>query len=181
MKTRKAFATLTICVLLAVTIATFVNLHKVSAQSIANCRKFVTGTYLYTTDSGDLGPFRGILTYTEDGNVFSIASIQSIGSTASPSPQPFSDQQGSWKCNSGREITATLLNFNYPTATLPGSITRSDSRVTFDPKAGTIQGKVTGRTFDLNADPLVDNPLGLGTFSFTGQRVTPSYVTNTFD
>jgi pimeloyl-CoA synthetase len=52
MKTRNAFATLTICVLSALTIAEQVNLHKVLAQCIADCRKFVTGTYL-TTNSGD--------------------------------------------------------------------------------------------------------------------------------
>lgn len=42
MKTYKAFATLAICVLLALNIATFVNLHKVSAQLRA-CRKIGHG------------------------------------------------------------------------------------------------------------------------------------------
>jgi hypothetical protein len=171
MRTRNAFATLTICVLLALTIVTVVNVYKVSAQSIADCRKVVTGTYLYTTDSGNFSPFRGILTLTKDGNVISTTSIQSTG--IPPASQPFSEQQGSWKCTSGREITSTVLHFNYPTTTLPGSITRSDTRTTFDPEAGTIQGTVTGRTFALNANPLVDDVPVSGTFTFTGQRVKP--------
>lgn len=171
MKTRKAFATLTTCVLLALTIVTVVNVHKVSAQSIADCRKLVTGTYLYTTDSRNLDPFRGIITLTKDGNVITTASTQSIG--IPPSPQPFSNQQGSWRCTSDRDTTSTVLSFNYPTTTLPGSITRSDTRAMFDPEAGTIQGTVTGRTFDLNANPLVDDAPVSGTFTFTGQRIKP--------
>ncbi|MHC5830707.1 MAG: hypothetical protein ACYT04_85870, partial [Nostoc sp.] len=69
MESRNAFATLTICVLSALTIPAIVNLHKVEAQPITDCRKLVTGTYL-TTNSGNFGLFRGIITFTADGNVF---------------------------------------------------------------------------------------------------------------
>lgn len=169
MKTRNAFATLVICIVLALTITAVVNVDKASAQSIAECRNSVTGTYLYTTNSGNLGSFRGILTLTQNGNAISTASIQSTG--APPSSQSFSEQQGSWKCTSDREITSTVLNFNYPTATVPGSITRSDTRAKVDPKAGAIQGTTTGKTFALNANPLVDDAPVSGTFTFTGQRV----------
>lgn len=86
MKTRNAFATLMICIVLALTIAAVVNVDKASAQSIAECRKSVTGTYLYTTNSGNLGSFRGILTLTQDGNAISTASIQGTGAPPLPSP-----------------------------------------------------------------------------------------------
>jgi len=175
MKTRKVFATLAICVLLAfLTIAAFVNLHEASAQSIADCRKLVTGTYL-TKVSGAFGSFRLIMTFTQDGNSFSTGSNQSNA----PSPlykggvQSFSNVQGSWKCTSDREITATVLNFNYPTATLPGTITRSDINATFDPKAGIVQATATLRSFSLNANPLKDDAPVAGTETFTGQRITP--------
>ena len=169
MKTRKSFAQLAICTLLVLSIAVFVNLHKASAESIADCRKIVTGTYLYTTS--DLGSFRGIITYNQDGNFISSTSNQSTG--YAPSYQPYSNIQGSWKCTDSREATSTILTFNYPTATLPGSITRTDARSTFDPEAGTVQGTATARTFSLNANPLKDDAPVLGTFTFTGQRIIP--------
>ncbi|MEH2141193.1 hypothetical protein [Nostoc sp.] len=177
MKIRKAFATLTICVFLALTIATFVNLHEASAQYIADCRKLVTGTYL-TTVSGDFGSFRLITTITQDGNYFVTGSNQSdapspLDQSGVSSVQPYSNVQGSWKCTSDREITATVLNFNYPTATLPGAITRSDISATFDPKAGIVQATATLRSFSLNANPLKDHAPVAGTETFTGPRITP--------
>lgn len=172
MRIRNAFTTLIICILLTLTIATGVNVHETSAQyTRADCRRASAGTYLYTATVGNLGSFRGIITLTQDGNIFTTASIQGTG--APPISQPFGDQQGSWKCTSDRESISTVLNFNYPTATSPGSITRADTRATFDPKAGTIQGTTTGRTFALTANPLTEDAPVSGTFNFTGQRVEP--------
>ena len=168
MKTRNAFVTLTICVLLALTTTFFVNMHKVSSQPITDCRKLVTGTYL-TTNSGNFGSFRGIITFTEDGNVFVSDSFQS----GVPSVQPFGNIQGSWKCIGDREISATTLNFDYQTATLPPSIGRGDFRAKFEPKTGTVQGTATLRIFSLKANPLVDYAPAAGTFTLTGQRVKP--------
>lgn len=170
MKTRNAVVTFTICVLLALTTTFFVNLHKVSAQPITDCRKLVTGTYL-TTNSADFGSFRSIITFTQDGNFFATASNQSGDSSFSG----YGNVQGSWKCTSNREIIATTLNFSYPTATLPGSIGRSDISAIFDPKNGIVQATVTLKSFDLNANPLLDDAPATGpfTFTFTGQRVKP--------
>lgn len=171
MKTRNAFATLTIYILSALTIPVLVNLHKAQAESISDCRQFVTGTYLTTLFIANFGSFRGITTFTGDGNFVATASIQS-GDPNIPIP-PFSNTQGSWKCISDTEITATGLNFNYPTATLPASITRSDFRATFDPKDGTFQETTTLRTFDINANPLNDDAPVVQTITGTGQRVKP--------
>ena len=169
MKTRNTFVTLAICVLLGLTTTFFVNQHEVSAQHIADCRKIVTGTYLTTTNSGDFGSFRGISTYTRDGNLFFSSSNQG-GSSFAP---PFGIVQGSWKCTSDTEITGTALNFSYKTATFPDGVGRSDFQATFDPEAETVQATITVRNFDLNANPLGDDAPISGTFTFTGQRVTP--------
>lgn len=165
MKTRNAFTGLTICVL-SVTIPNMVNLHKVSAQPLTDCRKLVTGTYL-TTNSGEFGSFRSIITFTKDGNFFASDSNQS----GVPSIPPFGNTQGSWKCTSDREIIGTTLDFSYPTATLPGSIGKGDLRATFGLKNGIVQGTATLRSYDLNANPLNDDAPVVGTFTFTGQRV----------
>ncbi|WP_407893375.1 hypothetical protein [Scytonema sp. NUACC26] len=151
------------------------NLHQVKAESITDCRKIVTGTYLTTTNSGDFGSFRGISTYTQDGNLFFSGSNQG-GSSANP---PYGIIQGSWKCTSDTEITGTAVNFNYSTATFPASIGRSDFRAAFDPNAQTVQATITVRTFDLNANPLEDDAPVTGTFTFTGQRVKPDGIDKT--
>ncbi|MEH2460943.1 hypothetical protein [Nostoc sp.] len=161
-------ATLTICVFSALTIPDFVQIHKAEAESITNCRKLVTGTYL-TTNSGDFGSFRSIITFTEDGNFFATASNQN----GVPSVQPYGNIQGSWKCTSDRQITATTLDFSYPTATSRGKIGISDIRATFDAKTEVVQATATVRFFNLNANPLKDNAPVAGRFTFTGQRVKP--------
>lgn len=168
MKTRNAFAKLTICVSSALTILMLFNQHKAEAESITDCRQLVTGTYLATVEA-NFGSFRGITTFNRDGNFVAVASIQS----GVPNIPPFSNTQGSWKCISDREITATGLSFNYATATFPASITRSDFRATFDPKDGTFQQTATLRTFALNANPLNDDAPVVQTFTVTGQRVKP--------
>ncbi|MEH2361568.1 hypothetical protein [Nostoc sp.] len=176
MKTRKAFATLMICVLLVLGIVGFVNLHQASAHYIADCRRLVTGTYI-TKVSGDFGLFSLLMTITRDGDYFFTGSNQSGAPSPSDqngvSSQPYSNGQGSWKCTSDRDFTATVLNFSYPTATLPGAIVRSDVNATVDPKAGILQGKATLRSFSLNANPLQDNAPVAGTETFTGPRIIP--------
>lgn len=170
MKTRNAFATAMICVLSALTIADFVSPQKVEAKPIRDCHRVVTGTYL-TTIFASLGTFRGILTFNADGNFVATASSQS----GIPNIPPFSNSQGRWRCISDREITATGLRFNYPTATLPGSITRTDFRATFNPENGTMRETVTQRTYALDANPLEDDAPVSPTFTVTGQRIKPEH------
>ncbi|MEH2320072.1 hypothetical protein [Nostoc sp.] len=168
MKIRNAFATVTICVLSTLTLFDFLNPHKVEAESGTNCRQLVTGTYL-TTVLANFGSSRGLTTFNHDGNFVATASIQSgIADLV-----PFSTTQGSWKCISNTEITATGLDFNYPTAKSPGTISRTNFNATFDPKNGIVQAKVTIRTYPLNANPLNYDAPVVRTFTFTGQRVKP--------
>jgi hypothetical protein len=111
MRIRNAFATLIICILLALTIAMGVNVSETLAQSTrVDCRRAFAGTYLYTATVCTLGSFRGIITLAQDGNIFTTASIQSTG--APPIFQPFGDRQGSWKCTSDSEWISTVLDFN---------------------------------------------------------------------
>ena len=100
---------------------------------------------------------------------FSVPKRQNGG----PSYPPFGIIQGSWKCTSDTEVTGTALNFSYQTATLPDGIARNDFHATFDPEAETVQATVTIRNFALFANPLVDDAPVSGTFTLTGQRVTP--------
>lgn len=168
MKIRNAFATLTIYVLSTLSAFNFMNPQKVEAESITDCRQLVAGTYL-ATNTANFGSFRTIITFNQDGNFVSNASVQNGNTTF----QPFGNIQGSWKCTSDREITATGLDFNYPTATLPGAITRTDFHIKFDPKAGIVQATATLKMFDLNANPLSDDVPVEGTFTFTGLRIKP--------
>lgn len=134
MNSRNTIATVTICVLSALTIGDFVNLHKVEAkpiQPIKDCRQLVTGTYLTTTIFANFGSFRGVTTFNQDGNFVATGPIQS-GLTNIPSPSS-SNTLGRWKCISDREITSTGFAFNYPTATLPALIIRGDFRAAFNP------------------------------------------------
>lgn len=181
MRTSKAFAAFTICVLSALTIPDAVNPGKVEAQTVTNypdeapnyrdadCSSFVTGTYLGTISTdGNVAP-RSITTLTQHGNIFVVESSQSgIPGVINP----FGDAQGAWKCTPNREITATTLNFSYPGAQGPGFLARTDYSATFDPQTQMVQGTVKVRFFDLNANQLTDDAPVVGTFDFVGQRVT---------
>lgn len=85
---------------------------------------------------------------------------------------PFGDAQGAWKCTPNGKITATTLNFSYPGAQGPGFVARTDYSVTFDQKTQMLQGTVSIRFFDFDANPLADDAPVVGTFDFAAQRVT---------
>lgn len=174
MKTRNRFVKSTICVLLVLITTLLVYTYKASAQPITDCRQLVTGTY-FATHTGNFGPFVEVITFTKDGNYFASASNQN--GDPSLNIQPYTNVQGSWKCTSSGEITATTLSFGFQTPTLPGTIYKSDIRGTFDPKAETVQATATLRIFDLDANPLIDDAPVFGTFTTTGQRVTPGQKT----
>jgi hypothetical protein len=134
------------------------------------CHRNFTGTYLTTiTQLRFNDTFRGIITLTQDGNIFVTNSVQSgIANLFNP----YSDSQGAWKCISNREITATTLNFSYPGSNRPGQIVRGEYRITFNPQTSQMQGTITTRFFDLTANPLdTDTPV-VNRYTFTGQRVT---------
>ena len=174
MKIRKALVAFTVCTLCSLTIANILSPYRVKAETPVEdrdrqsvCRKLVVGTY-FIPFYQDI-PTRSVITLTQDGNFFVIDSIQGgIEGLVTP----FSNTHGSWKCNGNRKITATTLSLTYPTTDGSGRINRGDFHLKFEPKTERVEGTVTVRFFDLNANPLEDTTTPVATYTFLGQRVT---------
>jgi hypothetical protein len=170
----KIFVTLAISTLSTFTIAHALNPQFAIAQPeevtpLSKCSKFVTGTYLTTiVDANGNFASRGMITLTQDGNIFVIDSNQG---GVKDSFNPFGDTQGAYKCTGNREISATGINFGFPGDDGVNDIARSDIGATFDQQTQTVQGTITVRSFALNANPLSEEGSVVGTFPFTGQRV----------
>ena len=111
-----------------------------------------------------------IITFTSDGNIFVVESTQSgIPGVINP----FGDAQGAWKCTGNRQITATTLNFSYPGPEGPGFLARTDYSAMFDPQTEMVEGTITVRFLNLNANPQQEEGSVAGTFDFVGQRIEP--------
>ena len=83
----------------------------------------------------------------------------------------FTAAQGAWDCqdkHGKRLLRATGLDFN----TAGDMVFRTDYEATFDTRADTIAGTVALRSFPLMADPLGGAGTLIGTFGFTGRRIT---------
>jgi hypothetical protein len=175
MKIIRFFVTLTICLLAALATATILKPHVVVAQSEVqalfsqSCSSFVRGTYL-TTILDAKGQFasRGVITLTADGNIFVTDSNQ--GGVARVF-NPFGDTQGVYTCTGNREIRATGVNFGFSGPDGVNDIARSDIKAMFNQSTQSVQGTITVRAFALNANPLKEEGLVVGTSTFTGQRV----------
>ncbi|HCF26150.1 MAG TPA: hypothetical protein DEV81_02750 [Cyanobacteria bacterium UBA11049] len=141
-----------------------------TGANTAICHSTITGTYLATiTRFNPDATFRGVITLTQDGNIFVTNSVQSgIANLFNP----YSDSQGAWKCISNGEISATTLNFSYPGANGPGQIVRAEYRIIVNPQTQMLQGIITSRFFDLEANPLGTDAQVVNTYTFTAQRVT---------
>ncbi|MFO0794245.1 MAG: hypothetical protein U0586_09270 [Candidatus Brocadiaceae bacterium] len=132
--------------------------------------KRIAGVYFLEQSSGS---FR-ILTITADGNVFGVDSSQSKGLVISSAS--FSDQQGAWRRTGCRKITATVLNFRFPTDTSLGGTTLARYDVVFDNQFQHIEGSISlipygagVNPFDPDAEPIGD-PIVI---TFKGERVNP--------
>lgn len=186
MKIRRSLIGLTIGVLSAISISDIWNIQKVKAESVndtnseqAVCRKFVSGTYIQTiSDSTGKFASRALLTLTTDGNILVTDSNQGGVYQGKNQFNPFSNAQGSWKCNNNGDITATTLEFNLsgplPLASNPLGIAGQNYRIKFNQNTQTLQGTIQVRFFDLNAT--VEEATGSKgvplTFTFIGQRIT---------
>ena len=189
MSIRKTFTILAVCALST----PYLSQSQVMAQSVKDStffqqgynRKFVVGTYILSTFLNGKFVGRRVITLTGDGNFFAIDSNQGgtkgvpIAAQSFPNNR-FTDGQGVWKFNKSGEITATALNFNFPSPESTASVTagKADYRFRFNRTTQTVEGTFEIRTFNLTKNPLDKNvPVGKGepfTFSFTGQRVTVS-------
>ncbi|PHM10846.1 hypothetical protein [Nostoc sp. 'Peltigera malacea cyanobiont' DB3992] len=144
--------------------------EKKTIDNTTPCSQNVSGSYLtkiFNSD-GTIGS-RGVITLTTDGNFFVIDSNQGGVTKVF---NPFSSGQGAWKCNGKTGVSARSVTFAYPgSAESTGSIARSDYQASFNPQTQTVEGTIILRFFNLNANPLLDNVLPVGTFNFSGQQI----------
>lgn len=170
MKHHKIFAVFVLLVVSVFLVGTLPSCEVEANNHIQAFSNRIAGVYFLEQSSGS---FR-VLTITVDGNVFGIDSSQSNGLVISSAS--FSDQQGAWRRTGCRKITATVLNFRFPTGTSAGGTTLASYDVVFDNQFQHIQGDIslipygTGvNPFDPDAEPIGD-PIVI---TFKGQRVSP--------
>jgi len=126
---------------------------------------FVGGSYVTTTlDSEGNFASRGVFTFHPDFTMSAIDSGQG-GPTFF-----FSSQLGSWKFDGAGEIAARTLDFDYPPN---ADIARLDYTVKFSADRTQITGTITLTTFPLTANPLDGGGTVAGTFTFSGNLITP--------
>jgi hypothetical protein len=120
-------------------------------------------TYLITVTDAANGTFssRSVITLSVDHSMAAIDSAQGGPSFS------FSSQQGAWENAPGNTVKARALDFDFPSV----DIARLDYNFT------TISNDRVAGTIVLTTFPLTGNPLGsggtvIGTFNFTGQRVS---------
>jgi len=82
----------------------------------------------------------------------------------------FSSQLGSWKVSTPSTVVARTIDFDYPPN---ADVARLDYTLQFTNKGTQITGTITLTIFPLTADPLGGGGTVVGTFTFTGDVVTP--------
>jgi hypothetical protein len=162
------FSSIIACTLLA--IPNIVQGDDSKTNDVSRCSENVNGSYLTKIFNSDRTiASRGVITLTEEGNFLVIDSNQGGVTKVF---NPFSNGQGTWKCNSKTGVSAKSINFTFPgSAGSTGSIGRTDYQASFNPQTHTVQGTITLRFFNLNANPLSDNVAPVGTFSFSGEQI----------
>ncbi len=129
----------------------------------------IAGTYLIKFDTEDEDPTAlRIVTLTADRNWFSVdAHGHEFG---------FTTQQGVWKKTGRREITATVLDFEYDPFGLnkPTGVSTLHFVMTFTSDFHEVSGEFSGKSFVLDEDLFdpEDVQRTFGPTLFTGQRVT---------
>ena len=123
------------------------------------------GASYVTTVKDSAGNFasRGVITLHADHTMSVIDSGQG-GPTFF-----FSSQLGSWKFGKGGLVGRTI-DFDYPPN---ADVARADYTLTFGQDGKQISGTITLTTFPLQADPLGGGGTVVGTFTFTGELITP--------
>ena len=120
-------------------------------------------TYITTITDANTGAFssRSLITLHADHSIAAVDSGQ-----GGPGVQ-FSSQRGAWVTSPNAGVTARAFDFSFPNA----GIARVD--YDFTTISGTqVAGTITLTVFPINADPQGSGGTVIGTFNFTGQRVT---------
>ena len=129
----------------------------------AACLQEAAGAYLTTMTSGATVTSRSTILFNVQGTMSVVDSGQgTVG---------FTTTQGAWDCQvqgTRRTLQAKGLDFN----TAGDTIFRTDYQATFDPQTETIAGTITLQSFPLLADPQGSGGTVIGTFAFTGQRIS---------
>ncbi len=175
MKTRRTSILLAACLFGVFLITVFPYFASAHSQeqfsSSRRCRNFFAGSYLTTiVDAKGKFSSRGVISFSEDGNLFVTDSnqggVQGVFN-------PFGDTQGSYTCTSNREIRAVGINFGFSGPNGVNDIARSDIQATLNQQSMELQGIITVSSFALDANPLKGAGSVVGSFQFTGQRITP--------
>lgn len=155
MKTIRIIAVLAVCVL---AFGAWAALHgQGSDNGVAGA------TYLTTITDANTGAFssRSLITLHPDHSMAAVDSGQ-----GGPGIQ-FSSQRGAWASIPGAGVTARTLDFSFPSA----GIARVDYHFTTINNEQ-VSGTITLTVFPLTANPLDGGGTVVGTFNFTGTRVT---------
>ena len=81
----------------------------------------------------------------------------------------FTSQLGSWK-RGDHGLVARTIDFDFPPN---ADVARADYTISIGQDGKTISGTITLTTFPLQADPLDGGGTVVGTFTFTGELITP--------
>ena len=81
----------------------------------------------------------------------------------------FSSQLGSWKSNGYGGIVAKTIDFDFPSV----DVARLDYTINFAQEGTQVTGTITLTIFPLQGNPLDGGGTVVGTFTFTGNIVTP--------
>lgn len=130
----------------------------------ANAASMVPGvSYLTTITNANTGAFssRSVITFHADHSMSVIDSGQ-----GGPGVQ-FSSQQGPWVSVPGNALKARTLDFSFPSA----GIAVVDYHINILAN-DQISGTITLTVFGLNDNPLDGGGTVVGTFNFTGVKVT---------
>lgn len=152
-----------VIVVLAACILAFFGWTMLRPQKTVATNGIAGATYIITITDASTGTFasRGVITLNVDHSMAVLDSGQGGPSFS------FSSQLGAWENAPGNTVKARTLDFDFPSV----DVARLDYNFTTannDQAAGTI----VLTTFPLTGNPLGSGGTVIGTFNFSGQRVT---------
>jgi hypothetical protein len=127
------------------------------------------GASYVTTVKDSNGDFasRGVITLHADQTMSAIDSGQG-GPTFF-----FSSQLGSWASSSTGRAVGRTIDFDYPNSDGGADVARLDYTIRFEHSGHQIIGTIILTTFPLQANPLDGGGTVAGTFTFSGNLITP--------
>ena len=139
----------------------FVSLYPQNAAAEPECH-FRGATYITTvTDSTGAFASRDVITLNADHTLLVVDSGQG-------GPFFFTSQQGTWGVGNKGTLVGRTIDFDFPPN---ADVARLDYTFKFEAD-GSISGTITFYTFPLTANPLDGGGTLVGTFNFTGYKVT---------